>query len=166
VDRCPLFRCKCHWLWIDELGPTTRALHIAESIQGSTKRHKLQEWRIANPPLGDTKWVFETDATMILAKIPPGGGKIRWSRAPAAGHVVIPIPELAIAIFNWFEHVRIDPSPSPAWTVRQTGALVTRDLRCQGDKVLYSENGKVTRMLPRDEGSRNLASLGVQRTMP
>ena len=166
LDQWPLFKCNCHCLWIEETGPDTRGIYVAESLQGSTKKHRLHEWNTGSPAPKDTKWLFKPDATLILAKIPPQGETIGWSRATPAGHVMIPIPEIYIPMFNWLEHVRIATSRNPAEVLKQSDGQTTRELRCRDDKVVYLVNGEVKQLLPRREGFRNLRYFGVHLNMP
>ena len=166
LDKWPLFKCKCHYLWIDKTGPDTQTIYLAESLQGSTKKHRLHEWRTDHPPPKDTKWLFESDATLILAKVPPRGETLGWSNSTPAGHIMIPIPEKAIPIFNWLEYVRIETSLKPAEGLKQSDGRTTRELRCRDDKVEYLVNGEVKQLLPRREGFRNLSYFGVQLDMP
>ena len=166
LDRWPLFKCNCHGLWIDRTGPDKRAISVAESLQGSTKKHRLHEWRADNPPPKETKWLFESDATLILAKMPPRGETLGWSSATPAGHIMIPVPEVAIPMFNWLEYVRMKKSPNPTEELKQSDGQTTRELRCRGSKIEFIMDGEVEQLLPRKEGFRNLSYFGIHLNMP
>lgn len=167
LEQWPLFKCKCHYLWIDETGPDTRAIYVAESLQGPTKKHVLHEWRTDNPPPGDTKWLYEHDVSLTFSRMPPRGENLGWSRKPSVGHVMVPIPEVFIPAFNWFEYVRISPSSKPRESVRRHDGQTTSELRCRDhDIVEFMVNDQVEQLLPRKEGFRNISYFGIRLRFP
>ena len=163
MHEWPLFECTCHHLEVQETDSAERTLNIVESVSGPSTRHRLHRWRTDNPPPKDTRWVFETDATIVPVRLPPKGSTIGWSRSLSAGHLLIPIPDRFIPVFNWMERVRVQElKGSLAGTAPGNRAL----FECQNDQIVVTLNGEVKHVLPRSGGFRNLQHLGVTLRMP
>ena len=79
--------------------------------------------------------------------------------------MLIPIPDRFIPVFNWMERARIEEPTYPLVRTKPHN-LARLELKCLNDGVVVSLNGNVKRVLPRNDGFRNLQHLGVALRMP
>lgn len=120
VNDWPLFECQCHFLQVAADG----GMYVHERTGSRETKHLLLDGAV-----GDG-----TRVRLFSSRLPGDGNSVGYSRSPASrgGHLLVPVPENSVAVFNWFELARIGEARG-AWATDSD----------DGKKCIFLPNGEI-----------------------